>query len=232
MPTKDFDSMEDSNRSSNPSIHDVSDPARRTVLRGSLGLAAAALYGPLVAGCAGAAPARDAGRPVEPSIGFKGIPPGMGDKLVVAVGTSFSVELIDGEVRVVLYEGQVEVRDRSDTAASAGAAPRRVLMRPGSELVDAVGSAKPAQIIRPDLTQSLSWEQGLINFDGESLASAVERMNRYSTKQIRIADGAISSIPIDGMFKAGDVEAFVEGVTALHPVRQRNIDGDIVLDHK
>jgi len=156
----------------------------------------------------------------------------VGDKLVVAVGTSFSVELIDGEVRVVLYEGQVEVRDRSDTAASAGAAPRRVLMRPGSELVDAVGSAKPAQIIRPDLTQSLSWEQGLINFDGESLASAVERMNRYSTRQIRIADVAISSIPIDGMFKAGAVDAFVEGVTALHPVRQRNIDGDIVLDHK
>ena len=97
MPTKDFDSMEDSNRSSNPSIHDVSDPARRTVLRGSLGLAAAALYGPLVAGCAGAAPARDAGRPVEPSIGFKGIPPGMGDKLVVAEGYIASVIAAWGE---------------------------------------------------------------------------------------------------------------------------------------
>src|SRR3546814_6222189 len=36
-----------------------------------------------------------------------------GDKLVVAVGTSFSVELIDGQVRVILYEGQVEVRDRN-----------------------------------------------------------------------------------------------------------------------
>jgi hypothetical protein len=58
MPTKDFDSMEDSNRSSNPSIHDLSDPARRTVLRGSLGLAAAALYGPLVAGCLGRADRR------------------------------------------------------------------------------------------------------------------------------------------------------------------------------
>ncbi|MBJ7439330.1 MAG: FecR domain-containing protein [Sphingopyxis sp.] len=155
-----------------------------------------------------------------------------GDKLVVAVGTSFSVELIDGEVRVVLYEGQVEIRDRSDTAALAGPAPRRVLMRPGSEFVDAVGSAKPAQIVRPDLTQSLSWEQGLINFDGEPLASAVERMNRYSTKQIRIADVAISNIPVDGMFKAGEVDAFVEGVTTLHPVRQRNFNGEIVLEPK
>jgi uncharacterized protein len=39
---KDFDSMEDSKRSPNPSIHDLSDPARRTVLRGTLGVAVSA----------------------------------------------------------------------------------------------------------------------------------------------------------------------------------------------
>src|SRR3546814_14429474 len=33
-----------------------------------------------------------------------------GDKLVVAVGTSFSVELIDGQVRVILYERSEERR--------------------------------------------------------------------------------------------------------------------------
>jgi hypothetical protein len=44
MASKDFDAMEDSNRSANLSIHDVSDPARRTVLRGSLGVLAASLY--------------------------------------------------------------------------------------------------------------------------------------------------------------------------------------------
>src|SRR3546814_19485198 len=37
-----------------------------------------------------------------------------GDKLVVAVGTSFSVELIDGQVRVILYEGQVEGGERNE----------------------------------------------------------------------------------------------------------------------
>jgi transmembrane sensor len=154
-----------------------------------------------------------------------------GDKLIVAVGTSFSVELIEGEVRVILYEGQVEVRDRSDRAV-AGAAPRRLLMTPGSELVDSVGSARPAQIARPDLSQSLSWEQGLVNFDSEPLAGAIERMNRYSARQVRLADPALGTIAIDGMFKAGDVEAFVEGVTALHPLRQKQVGGEIVLERK
>jgi secreted PhoX family phosphatase len=83
---KDFDTMEDSNRSSNPSIHDVSDPARRVVLRGSLGVAVAALYGPLAAGCAVSPTARDAGKPLAPSIGFKGIAADASDRLVVPEG--------------------------------------------------------------------------------------------------------------------------------------------------
>ena len=46
MP-KDFSTMENSNRSSNPTIHDVSLPARRTLLRGGLGGAVSALLAPL-----------------------------------------------------------------------------------------------------------------------------------------------------------------------------------------
>ena len=76
----DFDSMEDSNRSSNPSIHDVSDPARRVVLRAGATASLLALLAPL-AGCA--APGAAAG---GPRLGFKAISAGVGDKLVVPDG--------------------------------------------------------------------------------------------------------------------------------------------------
>ncbi|MGV7119786.1 MULTISPECIES: FecR family protein [unclassified Sphingopyxis] len=155
-----------------------------------------------------------------------------GDKLIVAVGTSFSVELVDGEVRVILYEGQVEVRDRADTTRSAVPARRRLMMTAGSELVDTVGSAAPPQVSRPDLSQTLSWELGLISFDDEPLAGAVERMNRYSARRIRLADPTLGAIRVDGMFRAGDVDAFVEGVTALHPVRQRIVGDEVVLESR
>lgn len=155
-----------------------------------------------------------------------------GDKVIVAVGTSFSVELVDGKVRVILYEGQVEVRDRSDTGQVAAATARRRLLRPGNELVGVIGSNAPPQIVKPDLSQSLSWEHGLINFDGEPLASAVERMNRYSSRRLKLGDHATGTIRIEGIFKAGDLDAFVEGVTTLHPVRYRTIDDEIVLEGK
>ena len=44
---KNFNKMEDSNRSSNPSIHEVSAPERRVLLRGGLGASMAALLGPV-----------------------------------------------------------------------------------------------------------------------------------------------------------------------------------------
>ncbi|NWG74375.1 MAG: hypothetical protein HXY24_07180 [Rubrivivax sp.] len=43
---RDFATVEDSNRSSNPSLHDVSDPARRTVLGAGLGVAVGGLLHP------------------------------------------------------------------------------------------------------------------------------------------------------------------------------------------
>ncbi|HEY6086305.1 MAG TPA: PhoX family phosphatase [Burkholderiaceae bacterium] len=82
MASKDFDTMEDSNRSSNPNIHELSDPARRIVLRGGLGLAASALYGPLVSGCAVAAP-RETRSTAGRLIGFKGVPATANDSVVV-----------------------------------------------------------------------------------------------------------------------------------------------------
>src|SRR3546814_19363224 len=76
-----------------------------------------------------------------------------GDKLVVAVGTRFSVELIDGQVRVILYEGQVEVRDRN-SAVKAQEAQRRYRLKAGSELDETVGATAPAKISQPDPQQT------------------------------------------------------------------------------
>ncbi len=77
---KDFGTMEDSNRSANPSIHEMSDPARRLWVHGGLAALAGSVLAPWLAGCA-SAPAGGA-----PLLGFKGIPPTQADGLVVPEG--------------------------------------------------------------------------------------------------------------------------------------------------
>ena len=72
--------MEDSNRSSNPSIHDLSDPKRRLLLQGSLGASLAAL----LSGCA--AQAVGSGSASTPVLGFSGLPASASDRVVVAPG--------------------------------------------------------------------------------------------------------------------------------------------------
>jgi hypothetical protein len=72
---KDFTLMEDSNRSSNLSIHDVSDPARRQVLRGGLGALASSFLAPLsaVGGAAALSGCASLGMGSAVKIGFKSV---------------------------------------------------------------------------------------------------------------------------------------------------------------
>jgi secreted PhoX family phosphatase len=81
---KDFGGMEHSNRSGNPPLAAVSDPARRVWLQGGLGAATAALLAPL-AGCALPTPASG------PRLGFAGIPASAADRVVVPPGYSAQV---------------------------------------------------------------------------------------------------------------------------------------------
>ncbi|HSW07951.1 PhoX family protein [Aquabacterium sp.] len=76
---KDIDTMEDSNPSSAPSIHEMSDPARRTVLQGGLGLALGGLMAPWAAGTA-------ADEGAGPLLGFKSVPVSTADAVVVPEG--------------------------------------------------------------------------------------------------------------------------------------------------
>ena len=79
---KDFDQMEDSNRSGNLSIHQVSDPARRLIIKGGLGLVSTSALTSLTA-CASLGGG--------PKLGFKAIPASSADKLVVPDGYSAQV---------------------------------------------------------------------------------------------------------------------------------------------
>ena len=80
--SKDFSTMEDSNRSSNLNIHEVSDPSRRLFVKGGVAAAASGLFAGLT-GCATASgPLANAPK----GIGFKSISISTADSIVVPEG--------------------------------------------------------------------------------------------------------------------------------------------------
>lgn len=147
-----------------------------------------------------------------------------GNRIVVATGTAFSVEMLNRHVHVLLYEGHVAVLDSNRSTPTQirvrnGLVPAGQMLTPGRELVVGEGDGGLATLAATDPARSLSWETGQLSFDDEPLAAAVERMNRYSKVKLAIDDPAIGAIRVNGVYTAGDVDAFVEGVTALNPVR-------------
>ncbi len=113
---KDFSTLEDSNRSANPSIHDLIDPTRRTLLRGGLAGTVTGLLAPLsgvaaLAGCA--TPGAGAG----PLLGFKSVPVSTADAVTVPEGYSVQVLAAWGEPVGLSGENAAFKFDASNSAA-------------------------------------------------------------------------------------------------------------------
>jgi transmembrane sensor len=143
------------------------------------------------------------------------------DQTVVATGTAFNIDVSDPVVCVTLIEGRAIVLDRDAMNA------KPVELRTGQQLVAPAG-AKPVVEVA-NLTEATAWQQGKIIFDDEPLARAVERVNRYSERQVTVGDAAARAQRVSGVFDAGDVDAFVEAVTYYLPVDAAPADDRIVL---
>lgn len=139
--------------------------------------------------------AKDAARPFVVAVG---------DKLVTAVGTAFDVRLDPGKLSVTLLEGRVRI---------AGPSPRgerMVEMSAGSKFI--ADAAADWTIAAIDTVKESSWLQGRLVFDGEPLSAVVDEMNRFSTRKLRVADAGVAATPVSGVFKTGQIDAFVAAI--------------------
>ncbi|WP_334183664.1 FecR family protein [Novosphingobium sp.] len=155
-----------------------------------------------------------------------------GNRIVVATGTSFSVELLGKAVHVQLFEGHVAVVNRTagrGIEQNERFRPRRLAtqpqLTPGNEMVALAEGSEPPKVAAFQMAAGEAWQDGELIFENETLADAVARVNRYSRQRIEIADEQTGALVVNGVFRAGDAGAFVDGVSALYPVRIRAADG-------
>ena len=143
------------------------------------------------------------------------------DRRVVAIGTRFDVGLAARTLTVTLLEGRVSVGPRDGPQ-------RPVILVPGQQFVE---SNSRARIVRVELSGSGSpdWSNGLVSFNDQPLAEAVEIMNRYSQDRIIIRDSSVAGLRVSGQFRAGDADRFAEALGELHAVRAVRRPGEIEL---
>jgi transmembrane sensor len=144
-----------------------------------------------------------------------------GDQKVIATGTAFNIDMIQGKVRVTLIEGHVVVLDESaPPVAAPGQSPSpgrpSVQLRAGQQLV--VLPQKPPEIEVADIQRVTAWTSGQLIFSDEPLFEVVARVSHYSKAPIIISDPKIAQERISGVFNTGDVPGFLDIVTQYYPV--------------
>ena len=149
-----------------------------------------------------------------------------GGRLIIAVGTKFSVLRGASETRVVVTEGRVKVEEASGSVISA----------PSTELAaGSIARAGSAGVLINHATVAeaetyTSWRAGYIALRDTELADAVAEFNRYNRKQLVIADASIARIRIGGNLRAQNVDAFVRVLEEGFPVRAED-EGDRIVLH-
>jgi transmembrane sensor len=136
---------------------------------------------------------------------------------VRAIGTAFDVRRQGQHAHVTLEEGSVAVfRDADETKPVEAEQQPAVVLAPNEQVI--VAPAKPIEINHVDTRLTGAWRFGHMVLESETLANAIDEINRYNTRRILIADPAIEKILVNGMFQTGRPEAFVEALTKGFPV--------------
>ena len=132
------------------------------------------------------------------------------DQKVIALGTSFNMDLFGTSLLVTLIEGHIVVASettRADVDLDAG---QQVVFAP---------QAPPTVVAHVNLGQATAWENGEVVFENDTLSTVVARINRYARHGVVIADPETSQLRISGVFHTGDIDGFVSTIVAYLPVR-------------
>lgn len=204
MP-KDFSTMEDSNRSSNPSIHEVSNPARRQILKGGFAGAVTGLLAPLssvaaLQGCASLGSQSGL-------IGFKSVPATQVDGLFVAEGYTATPAFMWGDP-----VGTPGAMPDWKSDASNSAADQEVqigMHHDGMHYFPLDGSKRGLLVINHEYT-----DDGLLHRDG---------METWTAEKVRksIAGHGVSVIEIEdrnGQWSVVRPSRYARRITAATPM--------------
>ena len=139
-----------------------------------------------------------------------------GNGIVRAVGTAFNVHLRDGNVEVMVTEGRVgiasgiEDNEPLNEIATIPLKKFHTTLSAGQAVEYGSNNIRLVQDVKPEIIQrKLSWEHGMLKFEGEPLDQVVREINRYTDTEIVITDPGIRKIRVGGYFKTGETESLL-----------------------
>lgn len=143
-----------------------------------------------------------------------------------ALGTVFNVRVRSDVVELTVTQGVVAV-----AAGEAGVErPVAAKIAAGGGAVVRSGAVAATALDRQHLRQRTAWQEGVLEFDGESLAQAVAEFNRYRPQPIVIGDARLEALRIGGRFEVDEADKFLAALTGAFPIDAiATADGGVLL---
>ena len=129
-----------------------------------------------------------------------------GSTAVRAVGTIFNVEKGEASVEVLVTKGVVAVGPPQAVVAHRGAP---AIVDAGQMAIAGTSRVSVRSLDQEEIARRLAWHQGMLLFNGQSLAQVAAEFNRYNERKLVIADPAVGRVRIGGYFRATDLDSFV-----------------------
>jgi transmembrane sensor len=136
------------------------------------------------------------------------------------------VLVADGRVQIGVREpGTADTEQLGFTSEIANklliSQAERVLLNSGEESVE---------VLEPEeIEVQLSWRSGNLIFRGESLATTVSEVGRYTSVEFVIKDEELRRVRVAGLFKTGDVAGFLSSLEANFDIAYERTDDETVL---
>lgn len=142
-----------------------------------------------------------------------------GDRLIRVLGTRFNVTRAGSTVRVAVVEGRVELLASKRAAVSFAqlAATAEVLNAGERALVEQDSAIRLDASV--DETTHSSWQNNWLSYEDASLAEILAHASRYEPRRIILASPEIGQLRLTAAFGVNDIDQFLAGVEAVHPIR-------------
>ena len=121
-----------------------------------------------------------------------------------------SVVLVEGKVRVAPLRNQGLARLLPQLGGED--------LTAGEALSATTGSPK-VLVATADVQQATSWNSGQVIFRDDSLASAVDELNRYSDSRLLVTDPRVAALKVSGVFRTDRPQNFVAAITTFYPIK-------------
>lgn len=86
--------------------------------------------------------------------------------------------------------------------------------------------AKKQKISLPDINNELAWQQGMIIFDGESLAQVLTEVSRYNDVNFMPISTDIAKLKVSGYFKTNDINGLLQSLNYNFAINHEKLNNN------